>query len=339
MSMTTGGKRKHKAKGNASGGRDGGLQPSASRLFHPAVTASRLAAGNVQMPFSLFLQASLGEGAAQLIAIAHLSSDTDASTLIMHDVSKICLEVIFADIGKLLNEGLEKFSVPLGSADTGAGASPAKVPFGFLTTETDLPDLPSLIEKMHEACSPGGESGIPYPHKKEQLLADVLQRISDRGEVFTDIDEACVYLALIYQKIEGKRVVVGAYIGSAMRRFLHFLDAYDARARSRVSSILTNAGIGDSNLAIVLASMLNDVEQGRLVKEDVDIEVFKTGVRVPADGLPPGLGGAHCLGLWAELHGITHLWKYKVRLNRDANPLTLNGSGGFDSTTGAAAGE
>jgi hypothetical protein len=64
----------------------------------------------------------------------------------------------------------------------------------------------------------------------EVLLANLMQRMEDRGEVFEHVAEYCVYLVLVYERTDGSRALVGAYVGSAGRRGQSYLCAYEHRA-------------------------------------------------------------------------------------------------------------
>ena len=119
-------------------------------------------------------------------------------------------------------------------------------------------------------------------------------------------------------------------MGSAGRRSMSYLSAYERRADDRNDSITNHAGKGDSNLSAFLAMKKAAISAGTLAKDAVDLELLKVGFRPSADALPAAFGGAHCLGLWAELCGIVEVWKYAACLNRDPNPLKLP-SEGWDS--------
>ena len=60
----------------------------------------------------------------------------------------------------------------------------------------------------------------------EVLLANLMQRMEDRGEVFEHVAEYCVYLVLVYERTDGSR----ALVGSAGRRGQSYLCAYEHRA-------------------------------------------------------------------------------------------------------------
>ena len=108
---------------------------------------------------------------------------------------------------------------------------------------------------------------------------------------------------------------------------MSYLSAYEHRAGERNKSITNRAGKGDSSLSAFLASKKAAIAAGMLAEDAIDLEVLKVGFRLSADALPAALGGAHCLGLWAELYGIIEVWKYATCLNRDPNPLKLPGEG------------
>ena len=42
----------------------------------------------------------------------------------------------------------------------------------------------------------------------EVLLANLMQRMEDRGEVFEHVAEYCVYLVLVYERTDGSRALV-----------------------------------------------------------------------------------------------------------------------------------
>jgi hypothetical protein len=44
----------------------------------------------------------------------------------------------------------------------------------------------------------------------EVLLANLMQRMEYRGEVFEHVAEYCVYLVLVYERTDGSRALVGA---------------------------------------------------------------------------------------------------------------------------------
>ena len=96
----------------------------------------------------------------------------------------------------------------------------------------------------------------------EVLLANLMQRMEDRGEVFEHVAEYCVYLVLVYERTDGSRALVGAYVGSAGRRGQSYLCAYEHRAAGRNRSILNHAGKGDSNLSVFLASKKAAIASG-----------------------------------------------------------------------------
>eukprot|EP00900_Chrysochromulina_parva_P000443 jgi/Chrpa1/1039/Chrysochromulina_OHIO_Genome00008490-RA len=98
----------------------------------------------------------------------------------------------------------------------------------------------------------------------EVLLANLMQRMEDRGEVFEHVAEYCVYLVLVYERTDGSRALVGAYVGSAGRRGQSYLCAYEHRAGDRNRSILNHAGKGDSNLSVFLASKKAAIASGTL---------------------------------------------------------------------------
>ena len=120
----------------------------------------------------------------------------------------------------------------------------------------------------------------------EVLLANLMQRMEDRGEVFEHVAEYCVYLVLVYERTDGSRALVGAYVGSAGRRGQSYLCAYEHRAGDRSRSILNHAGKGDSNLSVFLASKKAAIASGTLAEDAIDLEVFKPGFRPPADAVP-----------------------------------------------------
>ena len=91
---------------------------------------------------------------------------------------------------------------------------------------------------------------------------------------------------------------------------MSYLSAYEQRAGDCYKSITNRAGKGDSSLGAFLASKKAAIAAGTLAEDAIDLEVLKVGFRPSADELPAALGGAHCLGLWAELCGIVEVWKY-----------------------------
>jgi hypothetical protein len=101
----------------------------------------------------------------------------------------------------------------------------------------------------------------------EVLLANLMQRMEDRGEVFEHVAEYCVYLVLVYERTDGSRALVGAYVGSAGRRGQSYLCAYEHRAGDRNRSILNHAGKGDSNLSVFLASKKAAIASGTLAED------------------------------------------------------------------------
>jgi hypothetical protein len=317
-----------------------GLPDDVVALFLRMARAARAAAAHAAAAdppprFAPFAADTLSDGAAHLVTRYTVVGDAAAAALIVHEAVQRCLREVYANgatvasIKASLDEGLATFAV-----NVGGGARPSSLSLGgFETTEQLLPSLAALLQRMHEVCEPLGPRDAQNPPPPEVPLDDVLRRMEKDGKVFSEVREYGVYLVLVY--VRG--VLDGAYAGSAGRAGCTYLLAERKRTGERNTRIEMQAGVGDSNLGIYLARKLAAVEAGALEMRDVTIHKLIVGFHVPVGAYPEAFGGAHCVGLWAELRAIMALWQYKACLNIDTNPLKMDDEG-FDSDTGAAAG-
>ena len=254
--------------------------PRVLTSFIEGVAAARAAAVHATKQFAPFVALTLGKDAANLIALDTSEAEEAATALIKRDATALYLQDVYdgrtiAQVKELLDTALVQHAVEdVGGADVGADAVALG---GFSTKETLVPDMSTLLSYLHEACGPTSERSAVYPSDREVLLADLMQRMEDRAEVFEHVAEYCVYLVLVYERNGGSRALVGAYVGSAGRRGMSYLSAYEQRAGDRNKSITDRAGKGDSNLSLFLASKKAAIAAGTLAEDAIDLEVLKVG--------------------------------------------------------------
>ena len=298
--------------------------PRVLTRFIEGVAAARAAAVHATKQFAPFVALTLGEDAANLIALDTSEAEEAATALIKRDATALYLQDVFdgrtiAQVKELLDTALVTHTVKDVGGDGVPGDAVAGVSAlslgGFSTEERLVTDVSTLRSSLHEACSPRGKRSSVYPYDREVLLARLIQSMDDRGEVFAHVPEYCLYLVLVYERTGGSRTLVGAYVGSAGGRDLSYLDAYERRTGQRNRSIMDHEGKGDSNLSAFLASKRKAVDAGKIERDAVDLVVLKVGFRPPADVLPVAFGGAALLGLWAETTFIEVLWPYVTCLN------------------------
>jgi len=302
----------------------------AKKLLLRMAAAGCAAAEASDLRFAPLTAIALSEEPAELVARGTDKGDEEAAELITDEATAHMLENMpgAAELVTTLKHALNACAVRAGTV-----SRPGPPIGGFETELIILPDFGSFKSSLQVDVAPGGGRGVPFPSSMSVIAADLVQGMNDNGEIFSLVEEYSVYSVVIRVRNRAVR----AYAGSAGQTGLGFIDAYKARTATRNSVIVNHGGVGDSNLGIFIAKLRGEVEAGTLVEASVVITVNLLGFRVPEGKLSEALGGAHALGLFAEQMAIIALWPYTACLN--GNHVALKIDTGFDSASGAAAGE
>jgi hypothetical protein len=304
---------------------------AAKALLLRAAAAGRDKADSSRRRFAPLIAIALGEEAAELVALGTDEANEEAAALITGEATARMLEDVpgAANLVELLARALVDYAVPAAGAALRTGPPLG----GFVTTLVASSNFASFMTGLQADAAPSGARGVPFPSSMGVIAADLVTSMQEKEQVFSPIYKYALYRAKIFVQGRDNRV----YAGSAGRNGLDFLAAYEKRTDERNGAIKNHAGVGDSNLGIYVAKLRVEVTAGTLSESAVDIEVSLLGFSVPEGALPEALGGAHALGLFAEQLAIIALWPYKACLN--ASPVALKIEMGFDSASGAAAGE